>query len=134
MGITQMTVISQLLNLMLALLNFSYAALQAPNVTISASPVGTAGQQHNLTCTATVDDYLEVTSTLMWSLPDITLSDTVFIREYSISPTSRTLTLSFNPLHTSHGGFYMCKSAVVIDDFDALTQSVNLSLRVQSNN
>ena len=70
------------------------------NISITASGSGVAGEMYTVTCAfepTPVDP-----ATLMWSGPGVDGSN--------VSQSEGTLT--FNPLHTSYGGVYMCQTLI----------------------
>ena len=99
-------------------------------MTVTAAPLLTAGDRYTLNCTATVEEYLIATPTLTWRLPGNT-DDTSIGEQLTVETTSAVM-LTFNPLHTSHGGVYECTAAVNISGIDPRTETVNEIIRVQS--
>ena len=80
------------------------------NVTITSSGAPISGETYSLTCTVEAN----VPPTVQWLYSS---NGTAVTNESNITVgTERTtnyttiLTLSFNPLHTSHGGQYTCQS------------------------
>ena len=85
-------------------------------IDIHSSGASTAGQAHTLTCTATVVENLVIEPTLEWLDTD---RHVVGDNDITVGPpitmgTNTTLTLTFNPLHTSHGGRYTCRARINI--------------------
>ena len=91
-------------------------------------PLPVAGELYTITCTATVDEFLQANLTLTWSRlesdGDVLITGHQLSKENSI--------LSFNLLTTSHGGMYVCETAVTINGHVLLIQTTNESLYVQS--
>ena len=90
------------------------AALPAPVVDITPTGDSVAGSMYTLTCTVTVVENLVAEPTVEWldskqytvtSGSDITVGSVM-----SSGSSMSTLTLEFNPLHTSHGGQYTCRA------------------------
>ncbi len=98
-----------------------------PQVRISSSGSTTAGEMYAVTCDVSLNQNLRQAPVIEWVGPsglvlnDSSLDDMLL----SSSSPSTSLTLSFNPLHTSHGGSYVCRASVM--DTDA-------NLRISSNN
>ena len=113
----------------LILLMFS-SALRPPDVLILPAPVTRAGEQLMLTCIATVEEFLQATPTLTWRLPG-NVVDTLTGLQLT-ARTTPTITLSFEPLHTSHGGVYECQATVNISGIAPQSQSASQTLRVRS--
>ena len=111
--------------------SFFTTALQSPVVAILGAAFQTAGNQHTLTCTATVNTYLSVTPTIEWSLPESVGNSFITVGGQSTSGAITTKTLTFNPLHTSHGGVYQCTATVNISGFDLQSQTLSRTFRVQ---
>ena len=86
---------------------FSYSAEQY-DISISATGVPTAGEEYNLTCHVIVS---AGTPTIQWQYSNgnmVATGGDITVTSGSIT----TLILTFNPLHTSHGGEYICRSVV----------------------
>ena len=88
-------------------------------VTIEAETPGTplAGDSYTLTCTVEVVEglvpvvqWLDPFSNTIVSGGDFTVGDP------TIDGTTTTLTLTFNPLRTSHGGEYTCRATVTVEE------------------
>ena len=109
---------------------FIHTALQAPTVSISTIPIVTAGDQHILNCTATVEEYLIATPTLEWRLPNNAAG--MILGQKSMTGSTSTITLTFNQIYTSQGGVYECIATVNISDFDSQSQTTNGTIYVRS--
>ena len=85
-------------------------------IDIHSSGASTAGQAHTLTCTATVVENLVVEPTLKWLNTDTNIvgGNDITVGPPITTNTNSTLTLTFNPLHTSHGGRYTCRASINI--------------------
>ena len=88
-------------------------ALPAPQVTITPSGNSTAGSPYTLTCTVMVVNGLAVVPQVMW-LKNGTSVVGGNVTSGMVSANTTTLTLQFNPLHTSNGGQYFCIANVSI--------------------
>ena len=79
------------------------------NITIISSGVPTSGETYNLTCTVEAN----VRPTVQWLDTNgsaVTNGSDITVETQRINGSTTILTLSFNPLHTSHGGQYTCQS------------------------
>ena len=105
-------------------------ALQPPEVSVSPSPVRTAGEAYMLVCTATVEEYLQGIPSLRWRLPGNT--NNTSIGTQSTNGTVSNTKLSFTPLRTSHGGVYVCEATINITGISPESQTANETVLVQS--
>ena len=82
------------------------------NVTIMSSGVPISGETYNLTCTVETN----VPPTVQWlyssNSSEVTSSGNITVETEKITNSTTILTLSFNPLSTSHGGQYTCQSKI----------------------
>ena len=103
-------------------------------IDIHSSGASTAGQAHTLTCTATVVENLVVEPTLEWLDTDrnIVGGNSITVGPPVTTGTNTTLTLTFNPLHTSHGGRYTCRATVNIPAISSVNSSEVSDVLVQS--
>ena len=89
---------------------FSTELLQ--NVTITSSGVPISGETYNLTCTVEAN----VPPTVQWLYSsngsEVTSSGNITVETEKTTNSTTILTLSFNPLHTSHGEQYTCQSKI----------------------
>ena len=80
------------------------------NVTIVDSGVPTSGETYNLTCTVEAN----VPPAVQWLYSSngtaVTNGSGITVGTQRTTNSTTILTLSFNPLHTSHGGQYTCQS------------------------
>ena len=94
------------------LILFSYPAEQY-DISISVTGVPTAGEEYNLTCSVIVS---AGSPSIQWQYcngSNVTTGGDITVGSQETSGTTvTTLTLTFNPLHTSHGGEYSCRSVV----------------------
>ena len=88
----------------------SLTALPAPQVTITPSGSSTAGSPYTLTCTVMVVNGLVVVPQVMWlkNGARVVVGNGISVTPGVVSANTTTLTLQFNPLHTSDGGQYSC--------------------------
>ena len=103
-------------------------------IDIHSSGASTAGQAHTLTCTATVVENLVVEPTLEWLDTDRNRvgGNSITVGPPVTTGTNTTLTLTFNPLHTSHGGRYTCRATVNIPAISSVNSSEVSDVLVQS--
>ena len=73
----------------------------------------TAGDPLSLTCTVSVVENLIQPPSVTWTGPGVEQTDVEEIGPM-VSGAVTTLTLSFNPLRTSHGGQYTCRAVLDI--------------------
>ena len=82
------------------------------NITITSSGVPISGATYNLTCTVEAN----VPQTVQWLYSsngsEVTSSGNITVETERTTNSTTTLTLSFSPLHTSHGGQYTCQSKI----------------------
>ena len=88
----------------------SLTALPAPQVTVTPSGSSTAGSPYTLTCTVMVVNGLVVVPQVMWlkNGGSVVVGNGISVTPGVVSANTTTLTLQFNPLHTSDGGQYSC--------------------------
>ena len=108
----------------------SFPALQPPNVTVTPVQVWTADGSYTLTCSATVEVFLQATPTLTWTIPGNT--DDTHIVDQSNTEDMSSISINFNPLRTSHGGVYVCEATVNVSGITPQSQSANETVHVQS--
>ena len=83
--------------------HFISVSVHTVNISTSGSPV--AGQMYTLTCTRRIVGNTSLTPVVTWSN-----SNGVVTSGNGITVSNGNLT--FNPLHTSHGGQYICQSTL----------------------
>ena len=85
-------------------------------VTIESMGSRTAGDEYELICTVVVVEGLVVQPTVTWIYPTNDPMNQLNITVGTAQPNgvSTTLTLTFNPLRTSHMGRYTCQANVNI--------------------
>ena len=102
-------------------------------VTISGVSDGLAGDNLSLTCTVTVEEYLTVVPTVQWSGGSVGLEDGVTESDTSHDGVNSMRTLTFSPLHTSHGAEYTCQAEINIPSISVMkTITRNVRVMVQS--
>ena len=105
-------------------------------VAITPTGTSTAGSMYTLTCTVTVVENLVAQPTVEWldsdSMTVMSGSD-ITVGSVMRSGSMSTLTLEFNPLHTSHGGQYTCRATINIPNIVTdLSNSAAMNIIVQS--
>ena len=83
-------------------------------ITTEGSP--TAGEGYTLICTVTVVEDLFSVPEVTWLGPPGTVASGVSGPERSGSETA--LTLTFDPLQTSHGEDYICNAGIIVEEAD----------------
>ena len=98
------------------------------NVTIMDSGAPISGGTYNLTCTVEAN----ILPTVQWlyfiNSTAVTNRSNITVGTQRTTGSTTTLTLSFNPLHTSHGGQYTCQSKI---DTPASTVTATRDVTVQ---
>ena len=90
---------------------FSYPAEQY-DISITATGEPTAGEEYALTCSVNVS---AGSLSIQWQYSNgsnVTTGGDITVGSQETSGSITTLTLTFNPLQTSHGGEYICRSVV----------------------
>ena len=103
-------------------------------IDIHSSGASTAGQAHTLTCIATLVENLVVESTLKWLDADgrVVGGNDIIVGPPITTGTNTTITLTFNPLLTSHGGRYTCRAGVNISAISLSNSNETSDVVVQS--
>ena len=91
--------------------------LPDPEVNISGPTIAMAGEQLMLTCTVRVVEHLISVPSVEWSGGSVGMGNGVI---ESNTTHNGVITLTFNPLQTSHGALYTCMA-------DIIDQSINLT-------
>ena len=111
-----------------------YAGPEPPDVNITSSGSSIAGDTRSLICDVTLAQDLRERPVIEWVWPNGTKIENGTLEGVSVFSSSPSmLTLTFAPLHTSHGGIYWCRASV--SDSDAslfLSANASYSLTVQS--
>ena len=101
------------------------AAIRAPLIDIHSGGTSTAGQPYTLSCTATVVENLVVPPRLEWLETDhdrrVVGSNNISVGIPVTTGTNTSLTFTFVPLHTSHGGKYTCRATINIPAISLLS-------------
>ena len=87
---------------------------------------GTAGEDFNLTCNVTVEEYLIVKPTVKWLIRNqgsVDSGNSVVVGNTTHSGVMSTKTLTFSPLCTSHQKTYSCKAIINIPSIDLMRTS-----------
>ena len=112
------------------IIQFLFSTVFLHNITITSSGVPTSGETYNLICTVEAN----VPLTVQWlyssnGTPVVTSGSGITVRIQRKTGSTTTLTLSFNPLHTFHGGQYTCQSTT---DTPPSTVNATRNVTVQS--
>ena len=104
-----------------------FSVPSAPVVRIESAGESTAGVNHTLTCTVTLEQDLRSPLLIQWTAPNGNI-----IRNETFTRSSNNLSLTFDPLHTRHGGQYSCMASVNIlseaDTFLSGQASLNITI------
>ena len=123
----------QTINCCLQFHNYSFEHLTAfsistelqHNITTLSSGIPRSGETYNLTCTVEAN----VPPTVQWLYTSngtaVTNNSDITVGTQRTTDSTTILTLSFNPLHTSHGGQYTCRSTT-----DTPPSTVNMTRNV----
>ena len=106
---------------------FSYSAEQY-DISISTTGVPTAGEEYALTCRVNVS---AGSPSIQWQYSNgsnVTTGRDITVGSLETSGTVTTLTLTFNPLLTSRGGEYSCRSVVQ----ETVERTAKVDVAVQS--
>ncbi len=100
-----------------------------PQVRISSSGSTTAGELYAVTCNVSLNQILRQAPVIEWVGPSGLVLDHNSLEDLLLSTASpsTSLTLSFTPLHTNHGGSYVCR-AIVMNTYANIQISSNNSL------
>ena len=99
-------------------------------VRIESAGESTAGVNHTLICTVTLEQDLRAPLLIQWTAPNGSI---VGIQSLMILPNSSyNLSLTFDPLHTSHGGQYSCMASVNVPEANIfISGQASLNITVQ---
>ena len=95
------------------MITFDYTDLPDPNMTISTHTNAIAGKQLVLTCTVRVVEHLISVPSVEWSGGSVGRRDGVVEGNTTRIGVVSKKTLTFNPLHTSHGALYTCTARLI---------------------
>ena len=85
-----------------------------------------------LTCTVTVEEHLVVQPTVEWSRGSVG-SESVSVDDITRDGATSTRHITFSPLHTSHGGQYVCQADIDIPSIGLMkTANSSRDVTVQS--
>ncbi len=95
----------------------------------------TAGSTRTLSCVTSVVEGLVVDPSVTWMHSDgsVVLSgEQIAVGSPEVMSNTTTLTLTFTPLHTSHGGEYVCLASITIKEVSieglSSTAAVNVTV------
>ena len=83
-------------------------------MTIFGPTTGMAGEQFQLTSSVSVVEYLITHPTVQWSGGSVDSGNGVTESDTTVSGVTSMRTLTFSPLHTSHGAEYTCQADINI--------------------
>ena len=110
-----------------------FLAPSALVVTIESIGESTAGVNHILTCTVTLEQDLRAPLLIQWTAPNGSIIGNETLVDVTVSKSSNNLSLTFAPLHTSHGGQYSCMASVTVPEANVfLSGQASLNTTVQS--
>ncbi len=101
-----------------------------PQVRISSSGSTTAGEMYAVTCDVSLNQNLRQAPVIQWMGQSGLVINNSSLEDMLLSSSSpfTSLTLSFTPLHTSHGGSYVCRAIVMDTDANLQISSNNTSI------
>ena len=107
--------------------------LPDPVVTITGPTTGVAGESLQLTCIASVVEYLVADPTVQWSGGNIGSGDGVTESYTATSGVTSERNVTFTSLRTSHGAQYTCQAEVSISSLSLVRNgSKSREVKVQS--
>ena len=110
-----------------------FSVPSAPVVRIESAGESTAGVNHTLTCTVTLEQDLRAPLLIQWTAPNGSIIGNETLVDVTVSRSSNSLSLTFGPLHTSHGGQYSCMVSVNVPEANVfLSGQASLNITVQS--
>ena len=110
-----------------------FSVPSAPVVRIESAGESTAGVNHTLTCTVTLEQDLKAPLLIQWTAPNGSIVGNETLVDVTVSRSSNNLSLTFSPLHTSHGGQYSCMASVnVLKANVSIGGQASLNITVQS--
>ena len=99
-----------------------FSVPSAPVVRIESAGESTAGVNYTLTCTVTLEQDLRSPLLIQWTAPNGNI-----IRNETFTRSSNNLFLTFDPLHTRHGGQYSCMASVNVPEANVFLSGQALS-------
>ena len=101
-------------------------------VRIESAGESTAGVNQILTCTVTLEQDLRSPLLIHWTAPNGSIIRNETLVDVTVSRSSNNLSLTFDPLHTSHGGQYSCMASVNVPEANVfLRGQTSLNITVQ---
>ena len=128
---------SKLASTYVLLRDFIFLDLPDPNVTLSSTTVGLAGEEEKLICTMTTVEYLSESAivNLTWSGGSVGSSGVTESGTVNVSETTSISNLTFSSLSTLHGAKYSCQAVIEIPAiFVTKTGTESTDLIVKSKN
>ena len=95
-------------------------------MTISGPINGTAGEQLVLTCTVKVVAHLTSVPSVVWSGGSVGTGDGVIEGNTTHNGVTSKKTLTFSPLHTSHGALYTCTATIIDQSINHTKTGINM--------
>ena len=105
----------------------TFLGLPPPDVSIQAGPLPLAGQRHTLNCSASTEEYVVSAPIFNWVSVD-GISGVTEGQQIDTSNTAARRLLTFNPVRSSHTGYYTCQARIVIPQ-----AGINLNNTAQQN-
>ena len=96
--------------------NILFSVPCAPAVRIESAGESTTGVNQTLTCTVTLEQDLRAPLLIQWTAPNGNIVGNETLVDVTVSRSSNNLSLTFDPLHTSHGGQYSCMASVNVPE------------------
>ena len=110
-----------------------FSVPSAPVVRIESAGESTAGVNHILTCIVTLEQDLRSPLLIQWTAPNGSIIGSETLVDVTVSKSSNSLSLTFDPLHTSHGGQYSCMASVNVPEANVFISGQALhNITVQS--
>ena len=109
-----------------------FSVPSAPVVRIESAGESTAAVNHTLTCTVTSEQDLRSPLLIQWTAPNGSIIGNETLVDVTVSRSSNNLSLTFAPLHTSHGGQYSCMASVNVPEANVfLSRQASHNITVQ---
>ena len=101
-------------------------------VRIESTGESIAGVNQTLTCTVNLEQDLRAPLLIQWTAPNGSIIGNETLVDVTVSRSSNSLSLTFNPLHTSHGGQYSCMASVNVPEANVFHNGqASLNITVQ---
>ena len=106
--------------------DFIFLDLPDPNVTLSSTTVGLAGEEERLMCTVTTVEYLSESAilSLTWSGGSVGSSGVTESGTVNVSETTSISNLTFSSLSTLHGAKYSCQAVIEIPSINVIKTGI----------